>query len=442
MEQNLRIIQTPRGTKDILPDEQKYWRFVRDTFTKKCETFGCGRIDTPIFEYADIFQKGLGDESDIVTKEMYEVRRGASVAEQVSDSEKEEKRLLVLRPELTAGIVRAYIQHGMRTWTQPVKLYYEGPMFRYERPQAGRYRVFNQFGVEIIGDNDPFTDASLIFLSYQVMQKIGLMKDLTIDINSVGCTTCRPKMRKRLVEYFEKFLPTLCVDCNRRYVSNPLRILDCKEEKCQRVISGAPQLMDSLCSECKTHFKAVLENLDNLEIPYNLNPRLVRGLDYYTKTVFEFYDSRDTGRQNTLLGGGRYDGLLKMFGEPATPAIGFAAGIERIIEKIKEKGIEVPEIKSTDICIVQIGEKAQKKCLPLLAELEEKGFDAACVLGKESLKAQLRLAAKMRAKIALIIGQREVLDNSVIVRDMDEASQETVKMTKIYEVLEKKLKKE
>lgn len=433
------IFQTPRGTKDILPDEQKYWRFVRDTFTKKCETFGCGRLDTPIFEYADIFQKGLGDESDIVTKEMYEVRRAASITEQLDESGKEDKRFLVLRPELTAGVVRAYIQHGMRTWSQPVKLYYEGPMFRHERPQAGRYRIFNQFGVEIIGDDDPFTDATVIFLSYQIMQKLGLMKDLTIDINSVGCLTCRPKMRKKLVEYFEKFLPTLCVDCNRRYISNPLRILDCKDEKCQRVIAGAPQMVDSLCPDCRTHFKAVLENLDNLEIPYNLNPRLVRGLDYYTKTVFEFFDSRDTGRQNTLLGGGRYDGLLKMFGEPNTPAIGFAAGLERIIEKIKEMGIEVPEVKSADICIVQIGEKAQKKCLPLVAELEDKGYDAACILGKESLKAQLRLASKMRAKIALIIGQREVLDNSIIVRDMEEASQETVKMPKLYEALEKKL---
>lgn len=435
------LFQTPRGTKDILPDDQKYWRFLRETFTKKCEIFGCGRIDTPIFEYADIFQKGLGNESDIVSKEMYEVRRAGST-DILAEPEKEEKRILVLRPELTAGVVRSYIQHGMKTWSQPVKLYYEGPMFRYERPQAGRYREFSQFGVEIIGDDDPFIDASLIFLSYQIMQKLGLMKDLTIDINSVGCTVCRPKMRKKLVEYFEKFLPTLCVDCNRRYISNPLRILDCKDEKCQRVISGAPQLMDSLCPTCRTHFKAVLENLDNLEIPYNLNPRLVRGLDYYTKTVFEFYDNRDTNRQNTLLGGGRYDGLLKMFGEPQTPAIGFAAGLERIIEKIKEMGIEVPEARSTDICIVQIGEKAQKKCLPLVAELEEKGYDAACVLGKESLKGQLRLAAKMRAKIALIIGQREVLDNSVIVRDMDEASQETVKMTKLYEILEKKLNKE
>jgi len=433
------IFQTPRGTRDILPDEQKYWRYLREIVTKKCETFGCGRIDTPIFEYAEVFQKSLGDESDIITKEMFEVRRATGVTEQLEDRDKEDTRLLVLRPEITASIARAYTQHGMKTWSQPVKLYYDGMCFRYERPQAGRLRSFNQFGVEIMGDDNPFTDASLIFLAYQIMQKLGLAKDLTIDINSVGCPTCRPKMKKKLTEYFEKFLPSLCVDCNRRYVSNPLRILDCKDDKCQRIISGAPQLIDSLCTDCKTHFKAVLENLDNLEIPYNLNPRLVRGLDYYTKTVFEVFDINDTNRQSSVLGGGRYDGLLKLFGQPQTPAVGFAAGSERLIEKIKSKGIEVPDVKSADVCIVQIGEKAQKKCLPLVVKLEEEGYDAACILGKESLKAQLRLASKMRAKIALIIGQREVLDNSVIVRDMDDASQETIKMAKLDEVLKSKL---
>lgn len=430
-------IHTPRGTKDILPEEQKYWRFVRNVVERKCEVFGCGKIDIPIFEYAEIFTKGLGADSDVVTKEMYEVRRATTIQEQLS--EEEEKRITILRPEMTAGIVRAYIQHGMKTWPQPVKLYYQGPNFRYERPQSGRLRIFNQFGVEIVGDTDPLTDASVIFLAYQIMKNLGLANDLTIDINSVGCPTCRPKMRKRLVEYFEKFLPSLCVDCNRRFVENPLRILDCKEQTCQRVVANAPQLIDMLCSDCKTHFKAVLENLENLQIPYNLNPRLVRGLDYYTKTVFEFYDNKDTGRQTTLLGGGRYDNLVKLFGEPATPAIGFAGGIERIIDKIKEKEIEIPDIVGTKVCIVQIGEKAQKKTLPLMAELEDQGIEASCVLGKDSLKSQLRIASKMNAFYALIIGQREVLDKSVIVRNMVDASQETVKMDKLIAYLKDKL---
>ncbi len=439
--QQNQIFQTARGTKDILPDDQKYWRYIRDIFEKKCEAFGCGRIDTPVFEYADIFQKGLGDESDIISKEMYQVKRVENISEQLEKTENDEKRTLVLRPEMTAGIVRAYIQHGMKAWPQPVKLYYEGPFFRYNRPQAGRYRVFHQMGVEMFGDADPFTDATLIFLGYQIMQKIGIGKDIVVDINSVGCPSCRPKMKKKLVEYFEKFLPTLCADCNRRYLTNPLRILDCKEEKCQRIMAGAPQLMDLLCTDCKTHFKAVLENLDSLQIPYNLNAKLVRGLDYYTKTVFEFFDAADTNRQTALLGGGRYDGLLKSFGQTATPAVGFAAGMERLIDRVKNKGIDVPELKSVDICIVQIGEKAQKKCLPLVTELEDLGYEAACILGKESLKGQLRLASHMRARVALIIGQREVLDNSIIVRDMDEASQETVKMPKLFEVLEKKFER-
>ena len=433
------LIQTPRGTKDILPDAQKYWSFVRQIFEKKCESFGCGKIDTPIFEYAEIFQKSLGVNSDILSKEMYEVTRAKTTSDRTD--EKENERILVLRPEMTAAIVRAYIQHGMKTWPQPVKLYYNGQTFRYDRPQAGRYRAFNQIGVEVFGDADPFTDASLIFLAYQIMQKLGLAKDMIIDINSVGCNTCRGKMKKKLTEYFEKFLPTLCEDCNNRYRENPLRILDCKNEKCQRVVTGAPQMMDFLCTECKTHFKSVLENLDNLQIPYNLNPKLVRGLDYYTKTVFEFFDGADTNRQTALLGGGRYDNLIKTFGQPSTPAVGFAAGVERLIDKIKEKEVEIPQISNIDICIVQIGEKAQKKCLPLATQLEEKGYEVSCVLGKESLKEQLHLASKMKAKIALIIGQREVLDNSIIVRDMEDASQETIKMTKLFEDLEIKLKR-
>lgn len=429
------LIQSPRGTKDILPDDQKYWRFILNTFRKKCDSFGCSEIETPIFEYAEIFTKGIGESSDIVNKEMYEVRRAGL------EAENDEKNVLVLRPEFTAGIVRSYIQHGMKTWSQPVKLYYNGPIFRYERPQAGRFRIAHQVGVEIIGDDSALTDASLIFLAYRIFDQLGLSKDLVVDINSVGCNTCRPKMRKKLTEYFEKFLPNLCEDCNRRYLINPLRILDCKEVTCQPYLANAPQVVDVLCSDCKSHFKSVLENLDNLQIPYNLNPRLVRGLDYYTRTVFEFYDSADSGRQAALMGGGRYDGLIKLFGEPNTPAIGFAAGIERMVEKIKQKGIDIPVMESTDVCIAQIGEKAQKKCLPLVAELEELGYEANCILGKESLKSQIRMASKMGAKICLIIGQREVLDNSVIVRDMEEASQETIKMEKLFDYLKTKLNK-
>jgi len=432
MAENLR---TPRGTKDILPEEQRTWLFLADVVQKKCESFGCGRIETPIFEYGEIFTKSLGQTSDIVTKEMYQVSRASTQLEP-----DDEKRILVLRPEFTAGIVRSYLEHGMKTWPQPVKLYYWGPIFRYDRPQAGRFRQSHQFGVEIIGDADPLTDAFVIYLGYQIFKKIGLEKNLIVDINSIGCSLCRPKMKKRLTEYFEKFLSTLCADCNRRFVENPLRILDCKEEKCQRVLRGAPQVVDMLCETCKNNFKQILENLDNLQIPYNLNPRLVRGLDYYTRTVFEFLDKGDTSRQSALLGGGRYDNLIKIFGGPDTPAIGFAAGIERIVTKMKEAGIEIPEIKTADVCLVQIGDKARKKALSLLSDLEEAGIDVACILGKESLKGQLRMASRLKAKICLIMGQREALDQSVIVRDMEDGSQETIKLKKLIDVLKDRLK--
>ena len=367
---------------------------------------------------------------------MFEVRRVQNVETKL---EEEEKRLLIMRPEITASIMRAYVQHGMKIWPQPVKLYYEGPCFRYERPQAGRFRQFNQFGVEIIGDASPLMDASLIYLAWQIMEKIGMGDSITIDINSVGCPVCRPKIRKKLVEYFEKFLPDLCADCNRRYTENPLRILDCKNESCQKIVANAPQIIESICPECKAHFKEVLETLDSLQISYNLNSRLVRGLDYYTKTVFEIYETSDERRQATLLGGGRYDGLLKLFGEEQTPAVGFSAGLERLIEKVKEKNIEIPIPKMADVCIAQIGDKAQKKCLELVGELEKEGIEAACILGKESLKSQLRTASRMGVKYCLIIGQKEVLDKSLILRNMDDSSQETIKMTRLLEVLKQKL---
>lgn len=436
MPENLR---TPRGAKDILPEDQKYHQYISSVVFDKCESFGCGKITTPIFEYAEVFMKSLGQTSDIVTKEMFEVRRAINPTQ--IDNQDDEKKVMVLRPEFTAGIVRSYVENGMKILPQPIKLYYEGPCFRYERPQAGRLRQFNQFGVEVFGDDDPLIDSSVIYLAYQILKKLGLAKNITIDINSVGCPACRPKMKKKLTEYFEKFLPTLCSDCNRRYVENPLRILDCKEEKCQKVIAGAPQIVDLLCNECKNHFKLVLENLDIMQIPYNLNPRLVRGLDYYTKTVFEFFDRNDSARQSTLLAGGRYDELVKTMGGADTPAVGWSAGIERLVEKIKATEIEVPIAGRAEVSIVQIGDKARKKCLPLLAELEDAGIKVTCILGKDSLKSQLRMASRMKSKVAVIIGQREVLDNSVIVRDMIDGVQETIKMEKLRAFLNAKLNK-
>ena len=248
-------------------------------------------------------------------------------------------------------------------------------------------------------------------------------------------------MKKKQIEYFQNFLSNLCPDCNRRFVENPLRILDCKEEKCQKIIAGAPQIIDLLCDQCKTHFKKVLEGLDNLQIAYNLNPRLVRGLDYYTRTVFEIYLSNDKGRQKTLLAGGRYDDLIKLYGGLATPAIGWAGGVERIVEALKEKEIQIPDEKLSDICLVQIGEKAKEKALGIAAMLDEEGFRTTLIIGKQSLKSQLRSASKLGACVCLIIGQREVLDKSVIFKDMENGTQETVDQKKLIEFLKNRLAK-
>ncbi len=432
-------LQAPRGTKDILPDDQKYWFYLFDLVRQNFGVFGAKRIETPIFEYVEIYTRAIGKGTDIVDKEMFEVRQASSIANEPLDAD--DTRMMVLRPEYTAGVVRAYLENGMISWPQPVKLWYWGPAFRYERPQAGRFRIHNQFGAEIIGDDSALADINTIYLAWQILKKTGLKTTLVVDINSIGCSNCRPKMKKKLIEYFQNFLPALCPDCNRRFIENPLRILDCKEEKCQKIIAGAPQLVDLLCELCKSHFKEVLEGLDFLDIPYNLNSRLVRGLDYYTRTVFEIYEANDKTRQRTLIGGGRYDDLIKLLGGPATPAIGWAAGVERIIEAIKQSNINIKEEKLTDICLVQLGERARKQALAIAVMLDNEGFRASTIIGKDSFKGQLRSASKLGAQVCLIIGQREAIDKSVIFKDMDSGSQETISQKRLIEVLKKRFSK-
>lgn len=432
-----KMIQSPRGTRDILPEEQKYWRYLLEIVQKNMDVFGADRIETPIFEYREIYTHGIGKGTDIVDKEMFEVHHLTNMMPETLTEE--ETKVMVLRPEYTAGIARAYVQNGMINLPQPVKLWYFGPAFRYERPQAGRYRIHNQFGLEVIGDSDPLTDASVILLAFQTLKKIGLNQGLLLEINSIGCPACRGKMKKKIVEYFQNFLGDLCNDCNRRFVENPLRIFDCKEIKCQKIISQAPQLIDLLCDACKNHFKAVLENLDTLQIPYNLNPRLVRGLDYYSRTVFEIYVEGVEGDNLAILAGGRYDGLIELFGGDPTPAVGWAAGAERIINVIKNKEIAVTEEKMSDICLIHVGEKAKKLSLSLLAKLSDANLNVTNILGKESLKAQLRAGSKMGAKICLILGQRECIDKSIIFKDMESGTQETISQSKLIDFLKEHL---
>lgn len=433
-----KTIQSPRGTRDILPEEQRYWRYLFGIVQKNMDIFGAGRIETPIFEFAEIYVRGIGKGTDIVDKEMFEVRRLSQIM--TENSQEEDTKTMVLRPEYTAGVARAYLENGMGILPQPVKLWYYGPAFRYERPQSGRFRIHNQFGLEVIGDNDPLTDASVILLAFQILKNIGIRNKIKLDINSIGCASCRSKMKKKIVEYFQGFLENLCNDCNRRFVENPLRIFDCKEAKCQKIISQAPQLIDLLCDPCKKHFKEVLENLDNLQIPYNLNPRLVRGLDYYSRTVFEIYVENTNDQNLTILAGGRYDGLIETLGGPSVPAVGWAFGAERMINAVKSLDISIPSEKMSDICLIHVGDKAKKITLSLLVDLFENGFNVTNILGKESLKAQLRSASKMGAKICLIIGQREYIDKTVIFKDMDNGTQETLSQKKLIDFLKEKLK--
>ncbi len=428
------LLQTARGTHDILPDEQPYWRWLTQTFIIRAEALGFERINTPTFETLSVFTKGVGQSTDIVEKEMFEVKRLTKVEDADSD-----KDTLVLRPEGTAAIARAYNQHGMHTWPQPVRLYYIEPMFRYERPQKGRLREHHQFGLEYFGDADPSADAMIIMLYWQFLTDLGLTKGISFTMNSLGDETCRPKYRKKLKAFFEPYKKQLCDDCQRRLTTNPLRILDCKEPACQAIAVSAPVILDELCSGCKVHLGTLLEYLDELAIPYNLNPHLVRGLDYYNRTVFEVVDASDSARQGSLSGGGRYDGLIKLYSGKDTPGVGTGIGIERIIEKLKERGIKPPSSSPVKTVVIPLGEKAKKAGLHAIQILNSWGVGATGAFAKESLKSQLKYADKMAVPFAIIIGTREVFDHAVIIRDMKTGVQDTVSLDLLEETIKDRL---
>ena len=416
--------QAPRGTFDILPEEQKYWERIRSTVKQIVTAYGFLCIDTPIFENSQLFMRGTGLFTDIVQKEMYTFRtKGGDY--------------LVLRPEFTPGIVRAYIEHGMKSWPQPIKLFSIGPVFRHEKPQAGRFRQFHQFNLEIIGEGGALNDVLLIQLVFLIFKKLGI-KGFTLQINSIGCSQCRPDYRKLLIDYYRKQRKKLCRHCQERLKLNPLRLLDCKEEKCRQLANNAPQVIDHLCEECHAHFKEVLESLDELGLPYILNFHLVRGLDYYTKTVFEF---RLEGQNPIeLAGGGRYDGLVELLGGKPTPAVGVAGGIERVISALKSQDVKVGQESSPRIFLVQLGELSRRRSLKLFEELRNKGLKVAEALGKDSIKSQLKVADKLGADIALILGQREALENSIIIRDMKSGAQETVPIERVVKEIKRRLK--
>ena len=418
-------LQAPKGTFDILPEDQKYWERVKGVVRQLAIAYGFLPIDTPIFENAQLFMRGTGAATDIVQKEMYTFRtKGGDY--------------LALRPEFTPGLVRAYIEHGMKNRPQPIKLYSIGPLFRHEKPQAGRFRQFHQFNLEIIGELSAINDVLIIQVTSLIFKKLGI-KDLNIQINSIGCPDCRPDYRKLLIDYYRKQTRKLCRLCRERLKVNPLRLLDCKEEKCKQLANNAPQVIDHLCDECHNHFKEVLETLDELDIPYILNPHLVRGLDYYTKTVFEF--KLEDENSTELAGGGRYDGLVELLGGKSTPAVGIAGGIERAISVLKSRDIKVSSEASSQVFLAQLGDLGRRRRLKLFEEFRGKGLKVVEALGKTSIKSQLKIADKLGVRIALILGQKEALEDNIIIRDMKSGAQETVSLDRVIKEVNKRLKK-
>lgn len=421
--------QAPKGTCDILPEDQKYWEKIRKVLKDVASDYGYERIDTPMFEDTDLYLQGVGASTDVVEKQMYSFKTlgGDSVT---------------LRPEYTAGVVRAYNEYGMFNVPQPVKFWYMGPVFRYEKPQEGRYRQFTQFGFETIGDQDPAYDAQIIKICINIFKGLGL-KDVGVEINSIGCKNCRTTYRKEIVSYYKTRVQKMCKDCKRRYKENPLRLLDCKEEECVEYKASAPHAIDNLCDECKNHFKTVLDLLEELEVPYVLNHFLVRGLDYYSKTVFEFFPHVDEGShrksQSALGGGGRYDYLVQMLGGRNMPAVGAACGIERIISLMKKENVRVSQPPQINVFLAQLGGLSKKKAMKLFEELREAGINTAESFGKDSIKSQLKVADKIGARYSLILGQKEALDGNVILREMNSGSQETVPMEKIIKTLKNRL---
>ena len=404
--------KAPKGTKDILPSEAHVWQYIEQKVKNILDNANYKEIRTPVFESTELFARGVGDSTDIVTKEMYTFVQN--------------DRSLTLRPENTAGVVRAFIEHGMHRLPSPLKLWYKGPMFRYERPQAGRQRQFHQLGVELFGIENPSADAEVIKLAMEILSEVGLSK-LTLEINNIGCPECRNEYKNKIKQVIEPKLSEFCPDCAVRFEKNPLRILDCKNEKCRELLAS-PEIEqviaeDFICEPCTKHFEELKEYLNILSIPYILNKKLVRGLDYYNRTVFEI-TSNDLGAQNAVCGGGRYDPLVTMLGGPDTPAVGWAIGMERLISLIK-----APEEKPLDVFIVS---DHLKEALKYAFEVRKQGFSVDLDLSGRKFAKQIEKASKIGARFALILGEEEIKTNTYILKNLETGEQQQILASDIF----------
>lgn len=412
------LTNAPRGTKDILPDTVGDWNYVEGEIRELCRRFGYSEIRTPIFEHTELFQRGIGEGTDVVDKEMYTFTdRG--------------ERSITLRPENTASAVRAYLQNKLYAQSNLVKLFYIGSMFRYDRPQAGRMREFHQFGVEALGEANPAVDAEVILLAMNLLEGLGL-KDLELSINSVGCPKCRSKYRTMLQDFFRDKLEDLCEDCRSRFERSPLRILDCKKDSDKPYMADAPKITDCLCEECADHFAKLKELLTSAGISFTHDSRLVRGLDYYTKTAFEI-KYPPLGAQSAVAGGGRYDGLIEEMGGNPTPAVGFATGLERLLLALESQNLLPEKNRSVDAYVVALGETAQAEGFKLLNSLRQQGLSAAMDFAGRSMKAQMKQANKLGAKYSVILGEDEIAEGVVMLRSMEDSSQEKVPMNQVAE---------
>ena len=397
------ITKAIKGTKDVLPNESYKNQYIEATCLGVAENFGYKEMRTPVFEHTELFQRGVGDTTDVVQKEMYTFDDKGG-------------RSITLRPEGTAGAARAFLENGLSNEALPQKICYLTSCYRYEKPQAGRLREFHQFGIECFGATSPLADAEMISLAKQIFDELGV-KDLHLELNSIGCPECRAEYHKALKEYFSQYKDKLCDTCNDRLERNPMRILDCKSPVCSEIAKGAPVVLDYLCDECREHFQKVKSYLDAANIEYIVNPQIVRGLDYYTKTVFEFV-SDAIGSQGTVCGGGRYDGLLEELGGQHTPSLGFAMGLERLQLVMEAQGRNFPEPSRPDLFIVAMGEKATLKAVEIAKDMRDEGFSVVYDLNGRSLRAQMKYADKLGAKFNVVIGDNEVENKVVSLKDM------------------------